>query len=116
MTRTPDESQLSFFPQSNQNQSLRWRSLEPQLELSLDRLQQWKQAIRDFQHQVKNCPATQGKLFELPASHTNPEAIDPFALQRCSFRFHTWPSSRDANDPVIYFVFDDVVPILLYIG
>jgi len=112
----PDDSQLSFLPQPNQYSSWRFRSQEPQLELGIDRLQQWKQQIADYQKQVKIAPATQGNLFAIPNSHADPELIDPFSLTRSSFQFYTWPNSRQADEPVIYFVFDDQVPLLLYIG
>jgi len=78
-------------------------------------LEQWKQAVCNYQQQVRTRPATQGNLFEIPTSPADPEAFDPFTLSRSSFRFYTWPDSRNANDPVIYFVFDDAVPLLLYI-
>lgn len=112
----PDNPQLSFLSQPNQYSRLRFRSQEPQLELSVERLEQWKQQIADYQQQVRMAPATQGNLFAIPASHAEPEGIDPFVLRRSSFRFHTSPDSLQANEPVIYFVFDDAVPILLYIG
>ncbi len=112
----PDESQLSFLPQSNQYSTWRKRRLEPQLELSIERLQHWKQQIADYQKQVKMAPVTQGNLFAVPNTHVDPELIDPFSLTRSSFQFYTWPNSRHADEPVIYFVFDDQVPLLLYIG
>lgn len=61
-------------------------------------------------------PATQGNLFGISTSRADPEGIGPFALQRSSFRFHTWPDSRNTSKPVILFVFDAEVPLLLYIG
>lgn len=48
--------------------------------------------------------ATQGNLFTILTSHADPEVINSFTLDRSSFRFHTWPDSRNASDPVIYFV------------
>lgn len=80
MARNTDDSQLSFLPQSNQNRNLRYRSLELQLELSLDRLQQWKKAIYDFQQQVKTSFANQGTLFDLASNQTDPDRIAPFHL------------------------------------
>lgn len=77
MARNPDPSQLSFLPQPDQNQPIRFRSLEPQLELSQERLQQWKQAVRDFQQQVRTGSTTQGTLFDLPSHQVDLDRIAP---------------------------------------
>jgi len=111
-----DNEQLSFLPQSTETNRLRYRGLEQQHELSASALQQWKAAILDFQRRVRATPTTQGTLFDLPPAHADPEGIDPFTLKRSNLRFAEWPESHNANDPVIYFVFDDAVPLLLYVG
>jgi len=107
----PDNFQLSFLSAPNQYSSLRFRSQEPQLEMSAERLQKWKQLVGDYQQGVRVSPTTQDTLFDLPRNHADLELIAPFALTRSSFQFYTWPNSRHVNEPVVYFVFDDQVPL-----
>lgn len=111
-----DDEQLSFLFLESKTNDLRFRSQEPQFEISRERLKKWKRAIAQYQYQIRIAPTTQGNLFELTGSHADPETIDPLSLQRHNLRFFESPQSRQLDHPVIYFVFDDAAGLLLYIG
>lgn len=110
------DKQLSFLADGEQTTGMRFHSQEPQLGLSRKRLEAWKQRIAQYQEKVRTGSTDQGSLFELPSSHADPEKIDPFALKRYSFRFFESPLGCESTEPIIYFVFDDAVGLLLYIG
>jgi len=87
-------------------------------------LQVWKEAIANYQHSALSAsPTTQTSLFELPAHHCDPDAINPFALSFHPAEFYRLPA-MDSGDACIYFVIDRLAsitkttrsPILLYIG
>jgi len=111
----PDNFQVPFLSAPSQYSNLRFRNQEPLLEIGIARLQQWKKQIANYQKQARIAPAKQGNLFTIPNSRTVPELINPFTITRSSCQFYAWPNSCHANEPVIYFVFDQVL-LLLYIG
>ncbi len=46
-----DDEQLSLLTQARKNKDLRFRSQEPQFEISRERLKKWKRAIAQYQYQ-----------------------------------------------------------------
>jgi hypothetical protein len=83
-------------------------------------LQSWKQAIAKYQESLTvMIPAIQSCLFEIPVSHCDPEAINPFRLPIQPAEFYRLPNA-DNGDACIYFVIDLVsqidLPVLLYVG
>lgn len=89
-------------------------------EMGSQSLQVWKQAIAKYQDSITTMiPATQTSLFDIPSSHCDPHAINPFALPFQPAEFYRLPSA-DAGDACLYFVIDLVassqLPVLLYIG
>jgi hypothetical protein len=87
----------------------------PQLEMSADALQNWKQRVFQYQQQVfKDARPAQGTLFNTFTLDA-PATIDPFSLPPQNIEFWRWP----ANEPglaALYFVVDHIQPLLLYIG
>jgi hypothetical protein len=89
-------------------------------EMGSQSLQVWKQAIAKYQSSITTMiPSVQTSLFDLPSSHCDPHAINPFALPIQPAEFYRLPS-KDSDDACIYFVIDlttDVqLPVLLYVG
>lgn len=83
--------------------------------MSLDALLKWKSQILDYQQRVRETqPAKQVTLFDIAPNHCNPDAIDPFTLPLQSMAFYTMPT--DAGSAAIYFVIDNAIPLLLYVG
>ena len=75
----------------------------------------WKDQVFSHQQQAKNSKrAQQQTLFDLARAATNPDEIDPFSLRLHSLSFWRLPS--DGGDACIYFVIDNAVPLLLYVG
>ncbi len=111
--------QLSLFSVREQALSTYQCPTEP-LRMGATALQAWKQRVFQFQQQVRQTPVlTQGTLFtrqEIPAESTpNPWAIDPFQLPPQNTEF--WRSKFDSTGvAALYFVIDDELPLLLYVG
>jgi hypothetical protein len=80
-------------------------------------LQAWKAKLADYQLQIRRDRVlTQGSLFPVNPALVEPEAIDPFVLEQHHFFFFQGHPDRNPNETCLYFVFDSVVPLLLYIG
>ncbi|MEA5621186.1 GIY-YIG nuclease family protein [Cronbergia sp. UHCC 0137] len=78
-------------------------------------LQQWKSRVLTYQQRIRNTEAPQQvSLFDLAASHCDPERIDPFKLYLQSMAFYRMPDNY--GQAAIYFVIDSDAEILLYIG
>jgi hypothetical protein len=87
----------------------------PQLEMSADALQSWKQRV--FQHQqrvVKDARPAQGTLFNTFTPDT-PATIDLFSLPPQNIEFWRWPAGEPGL-AALYFVVDHTQPLLLYVG
>ena len=81
-----------------------------------DALMRWKQRIFDYQKQLRESqPPKQTSLFDLTPTHYDPDSIDPFSLRVITMDFWRMPADSP-GEPCIYFVFDNVLPILLYVG
>jgi hypothetical protein len=84
--------------------------------MDADALRRWKAQIFDYQKQVKeSSPPQQTSLFDLTPTHCAPDSIDPFNLRLHTMEFWRMPTDSPGH-PCIYFVIDNTVPILLYIG
>ncbi|HEY9695362.1 MAG TPA: GIY-YIG nuclease family protein [Oculatellaceae cyanobacterium] len=83
--------------------------------MSQDSLQQWKERVFQYQQQVRhNPPPQQASLFDLAAVHCESDSIDPFSLKLQPSQFYRMSEQGDAV--CIYFVIDNALPILLYVG
>lgn len=83
--------------------------------MSADALLKWKAQIFDYQQKItESKPPQQTALFDLAPNHCNPDAIDPFTLSLQSMAFYRMPA--DAGSAAIYFVIDNAIPLLLYVG
>lgn len=81
-----------------------------------DALVCWKSRIFDYQQQVRESkPAAQGTLFDIASTHCDPNTIDPFSLKLITMQFWRMPANSPGY-PCIYFVVDNTLPILLYVG
>lgn len=90
---------------------------QPELALSQEALQEWKQRIFQFQQQVKVSQTTQqGTLFDLvPTAEEIADSINPFELPQQNAEFWRWQAD-DAGVSALYFVIDSELPVLLYVG
>ncbi|QFS52357.1 GIY-YIG nuclease family protein [Nostoc sphaeroides] len=85
------------------------------LVMSANALLKWKSQILDYQQRVRESqPAKQVTLFDIAPNHCNLDAIDPFTLPLQSMAFYRMPT--DAGSAAIYFVIDNAMPLLLYVG
>ena len=109
-----NSDQLSLFSSAEEP---RGRSLEPELKISVEALQEWKARIVSYQQQVKITAPTQGALFELaaPSPLVDPQSLDPFKLPQQNSEFWRW-KSVDGGAAALYFVIDYELPLLLYVG
>jgi hypothetical protein len=57
----------------------------------------------------------QTALFDLTPTHCDPDRIDPFMLQLHPSEFYRLPE-RGESVVCLYFVVDNTLPILLYVG
>lgn len=81
--------------------------------MSADALLKCKVQIFDYQQKItESKPLQQTALFDLAPNHCNPDAIDPFTLLLQSMAFYRMPTDAGA----IYFVIDNAMPLLLYVG
>ncbi|MHC5916364.1 MAG: GIY-YIG nuclease family protein [Nostoc sp.] len=85
------------------------------LVMSLEALLKWKAQILDYQQRVRESkPPLQVTLFDIAPNHCDPERIDPFKLHLQPMAFYRMPT--DAGSAAIYFVIDNAMPLLLYVG
>lgn len=81
----------------------------------------WKNKIFKYQQQIKNNPQPQqNELFKVNKAYGSAEDIDPFNLRLHSSLFYRMPNPQGFIDRLdtgcIYFIIDNQLPILLYIG
>ncbi|WP_337961495.1 hypothetical protein [Nostoc sp. UHCC 0926] len=110
---TPLEpNQLNLFSDVTLTPAL----LTETLVMSADALLKWKAQILDYQQRVRQSkPPEQTALFDLaPTNHCDPDGIDPFLLRLVPMSF--WRMPTDAGSAAIYFVIDNAMPLLLYVG
>ena len=101
--------QLELFPQPKP------RALKsPQLIMSSQALQSWKQRIFEYQQSESAPQPQQGTLFELAPNPCNAGSIDPFVLELNNLSFCEKPDLGDRT--CLYFVIDNAFPLLLYVG
>ena len=86
----------------------------PQLTMSCEALESWKQRIFEHQQSEGADQPRQGSLFELAQNPCNPKDIDPFTLQLHNLSFCEKPDWGDRT--CLYFVIDNELPLLLYVG
>jgi hypothetical protein len=104
-------NQLNLFEDNNNLLAPR----ADKLVMSQDSLQQWKERVFQYQQQVRhNPPPQQASLFDLAAVHCESDSIDPFSLKLQPSQFYRMSEQGDAV--CIYFVIDNALPILLYVG
>ncbi len=78
-------------------------------------LVRWKSQIYDYQQRVRESKLLQQTaLFEIAPAHCDPDSIDPFTLQLHPSEFYRLPDNNSAA--CLYFVIDNTLPILLYVG
>lgn len=88
---------------------------QPKLKLTVEQLTDWKTQIFNHQQQVlKENQPQQTTLFDLAPVHCDPDCINPFSLQVHNSQFYR---GQETGDRIcIYFVIDQTLPILLYVG
>lgn len=94
-----------------------WVYNRPQgTELAIAELQSWKQRIHNWQQAILTTPVVeQASLFELPTDASPADTVDPFTLPQRNAEF--WRGQfQESGVPALYFVVDQEVPILLYVG
>lgn len=94
------------------------RTAKPLPPVSIDQktLLNWKNQVFRYQQQVREQPPQQETLFELTSTVDDlTDAIDPFSLPRQNIEFWRW-KAEDAGVSALYFVIDEDVPLLLYVG
>ncbi|ABW32897.1 GIY-YIG nuclease family protein [Acaryochloris marina] len=90
-------------------------SSPPILQMSDTALKEWKARIFRYQTQVnESAPTQQGSLFDLAQPSTDPASIDPFSLKQQNTEF--WRDTFDEGIAALYFVIDQELPLLLYVG
>ena len=104
--------QLDLFSNATRRATAR----QEQLNMDADALGHWKSRIFDYQkHVIESQPAKQTTLFDLKPTHCNPDSINPFSLRLNTMHFWRMPADSPGQ-PCIYFVIDQTLPILLYVG
>ena len=104
--------QLDLF----NNASFKSFGRQEQLNMDADALSAWKSRIFDYQKLLRHSPPPQQTtLFDLIPTHCDPESIDPFGLRVITMEFWRMPADSPGQ-PCIYFVTDQTLPILLYVG
>lgn len=79
-------------------------------------LVRWKSDIAIHQQRARESKsAFQGTLFDLAPAYSDPDLIDPFSLTLQSMAFWRFPTDSP-GDACIYFIIDNAVPLILYIG
>ena len=101
-----------------------WNLTPDKLTMSQERFEEWKQNVFEYQqkasrneHQLTETiqiAPKQLSLFDTPASHCDPNEIDPFGLPLKPSQFYRQPEV--GNKVCIYMIVDISMPILLYVG
>jgi hypothetical protein len=104
--------QLDLFSQTALTPSPK----QKQLAMNKDELVRWKQQIFEYQQRIRETSAPhQGTLFDIAPKHCNPEQIDPLKLRLQPMSFYRMPTDSP-GDCAIYFILDNALPLILYIG
>lgn len=104
--------QLNLFPDNTPKRTVR----PEKLEMDADALVRWKSRIFEYQQRVRESkPPQQTALFDLTPVHCDPDQIDPFSLRLNTMHFWRMPADTPGY-PCIYFVIDNTLPLLLYVG
>ncbi|WP_333380009.1 GIY-YIG nuclease family protein [Microcoleus sp. B4-D4] len=82
--------------------------------MNSDALHSWKQRIFEHQQSAASEQPQQGTLFELTPNPCDPNNIDPFTLELHNLSFCDKPDWGDRT--CLYFVIDNALPLLLYVG
>jgi hypothetical protein len=85
-----------------------------QLLMDKDELLKWKEKLYNYQQKVLQENIIQQSLFNLTPTHYNSNDLNPFELKRYSPHFYRMPETGD--NCLIYFIIDDTLPIILYVG
>lgn len=84
--------------------------------MDADALKRWKSQIFNYQQHVRKIqPTKQIPLFDLSPTYCDPDLIDPFSLRLHSIHFWEYPADSP-GDACLYFVIDNSLPLLLYVG
>jgi len=79
-------------------------------------LARWKSQIFEYQQRVReSSPPLQTTLFDIAPAHCDPNQIDPLKLRLQPMSFYTMPTDGN-GDSAIYFILDNAVPLILYVG
>ena len=79
-------------------------------------LQEWSQRVFRYQQQARtNVLEKQTALFDASPARHGPDSVDPFSLSLQSLSFWRFPKDS-SGDACLYFVIDNTLPLLLYIG
>ncbi len=94
---------------------------QPTLKMSKDSLEQWKTKIFQYQQQIIIEPSSKPQqltLFDLDgcSSHLNVDKINPFELKKHNWEFYEHRPQQHDDSNCIYFIIDNNLPLLLYIG
>lgn len=93
---------------------------QPILKMSQASLESWKTKIFQYQQQVTNqqSSAEQLTLFDLDNHSTrfNANNINPFSLTLHNSEFYEYKPQHHDDSNCIYFIIDNTLPLLLYIG
>ncbi|NET44767.1 hypothetical protein [Okeania sp. SIO2B3] len=94
---------------------------QPTLEMSKDNLKNWKNQIFKHQQQViteQSSQVQQLSLFEVDISSNRFDAdkINPFSLKLYNCEFYDQKPQQHDDSNCIYFIIDNNLPLLLYIG
>jgi hypothetical protein len=100
--------QLELFPEFPKSSAK-----SPQLTMSSEALECWKQRIFEHQQSESAPQPQQGTLFELAPNPCDPNNIDPFTQELHNLSFCEKPDWGDRT--CLYFVIDKF-PMLLYVG
>lgn len=86
------------------------------MQMDGDCLQGWKAKVFKHQQQTRtNAPEKQAVLFDDSSARHELDAIDPFSLSLRSLFFWRFPTDS-SGDACLYFVIDNALPLLLYVG
>ena len=96
-------------------------SKQPTLKMSKDALEQWKGKIFQHQQQIltqESSKPQQLTLFDLDSHSTrfNANNINPFSLTLHNSEFYEHKPKQHDDSNCIYFIIDNNLPLLLYIG
>jgi hypothetical protein len=86
------------------------------MQMDGDCLQGWKKRVFRHQQQVRtNVPEKQAALFDDSSVRHELDTVDPFSLSLQSLSFWRFPADS-SGDACLYFVIDNALPLLLYVG